>query len=119
MCDGLFGALFINLRIEPFESTLGKGENTGDKHFLLFPQHFLPFQKETAPFQAYQTFRLTMLSIWTRQKFCRLVQIILSSGTIIAPNISMYPKLTILTHYQTTNFRLFQTERVCRRQFQI
>ena len=22
-----------------------------------------------------------------------------------------------LTHYQTTNFRLFQTERVCRRQF--
>ena len=25
----------------------------------------------------------------------------------------------MLTHYQTTNFRLFQTERVCRRQFQI
>ena len=25
----------------------------------------------------------------------------------------------LLTHYQTTNFRLFQTERVCRRQFQI
>ena len=24
-----------------------------------------------------------------------------------------------LTHYQTTNFRLFQTQRVCRRQFQI
>ena len=24
-----------------------------------------------------------------------------------------------LTHYQTTNFRLFQTERVCRKQFQI
>ena len=24
-----------------------------------------------------------------------------------------------LTHYQTTNFRLFQAERVCRRQFQI
>ena len=23
-----------------------------------------------------------------------------------------------LTHYQTTNFRFFQTERVCRRQFQ-
>ena len=25
----------------------------------------------------------------------------------------------LLTHYQMTNFRLFQTERVCRRQFQI
>ena len=24
-----------------------------------------------------------------------------------------------LTHYQTTNFTLFQTERVCRQQFQI
>ena len=24
-----------------------------------------------------------------------------------------------LIHYQTTNFRLFQTEKVCRRQFQI
>ena len=28
-------------------------------------------------------------------------------------------KLASLTHYQTTNFRFFQTERVCRRQFQI
>ena len=27
--------------------------------------------------------------------------------------------LKVLTHYQTTNCRLFQTERVCRRQFQI
>ena len=30
------------------------------------------------------------------------------------PNLCM-----CLTHYQMTNFRLFQTERVCRRQFQI
>ena len=28
-------------------------------------------------------------------------------------------KMDWLTHYQTTNLRLFQTERVCRRQFQI
>ena len=27
--------------------------------------------------------------------------------------------VSVLTHYQTTNFRLFQTEGVCRRQFQI
>ena len=26
---------------------------------------------------------------------------------------------SLSTHYQTTNFRLFQTERVCRQQFQI
>ena len=29
------------------------------------------------------------------------------------------PRGEELTHYQTTNFRLFKTERVCRRQFQI
>ena len=29
-----------------------------------------------------------------------------------------YMKYNHLTHYQMTNFRLFQTERVCRRQFQ-
>ena len=28
-------------------------------------------------------------------------------------------KMYDLTHYETTNFRLFQTERVCRRRFQI
>ena len=27
--------------------------------------------------------------------------------------------MALLTHYQMTNFRLFQTERVCRQQFQI
>ena len=27
--------------------------------------------------------------------------------------------IMLFTHYQTTNFRLFQVERVCRRQFQI
>ena len=30
-----------------------------------------------------------------------------------------YFDVQYLTHYQTTNFRLFQTQRVCRRQFQI
>ena len=29
------------------------------------------------------------------------------------------PVFELLTNYQTTNFRLFQTEGVCRRQFQI
>ena len=28
-----------------FENTLGKGENAGNQHFLLFPQCFLPFHK--------------------------------------------------------------------------
>ena len=27
-----------------FEKTWGKGENTNNKHFLLFPQYFLPMR---------------------------------------------------------------------------
>ena len=27
----------------PFENIVGKGENAGNQHFLLFPQRFLPF----------------------------------------------------------------------------
>ena len=34
-------------------------------------------------------------------------------------NSSKRPKTVVLTHYQVTDFRLFQTERVCRRQFPI
>ena len=30
---------------KPFENTVGKGENAGDQHFLLFPQCFLPFSE--------------------------------------------------------------------------
>ena len=33
-------------------------------------------------------------------------------------NRCLHCQFSVLTHYQTTNFRPFQTERVCRRQFQ-
>ena len=33
-----------------FKSIVGKGENAGDQHFLLFSQCFPPCQKETAPY---------------------------------------------------------------------
>ena len=32
-----------NLWKEGFENIVGKGENAGDQHFLLFPQCFLPY----------------------------------------------------------------------------
>ena len=38
-------------------------------------------------------------------------------GEKVSENIAFF--FLYLTHYQTTNSRLFQTERVCRRQFQI
>ena len=40
-------------------------------------------------------------------------------SNIQSSNQSIKIQSWVLTHYQTTNFRLFQTERVCRRQFQI
>ena len=33
--------LLSTLGKKPFENTVGKGENAGDQHFLLFPQCFL------------------------------------------------------------------------------
>ena len=38
------------LKKNPFENIVRKGENTGNQHFLLFPQCFLPFPKENCKF---------------------------------------------------------------------
>ena len=35
------------LRKKALENTVGKGENAGNQHFLLFPQCFLPYQENT------------------------------------------------------------------------
>ena len=34
----------MTLRKNPFEHIVGKGENTGNHHFLLLPQCFLPIK---------------------------------------------------------------------------
>ena len=47
--------------------------------------------------------RRKVLWIWSSPKFYCLVK----------------SEINRINHYQTTNIRLFQTERVCRRQFQI
>ena len=45
--------------------------------------------------------------------------------TLVLSKVNVVPQkadtcmILTLTHYQTTNLRLFQTESVCRRQFQI
>ena len=36
--------MFNDLIKSPFENIVGKGENAGNQHFLLFPQCFLPYQ---------------------------------------------------------------------------
>ena len=48
---------------------VGKGENAGNQHFLLFPQSFVPFPKQILVFQSHLFCRLLMLSIWTSSNF--------------------------------------------------
>ena len=39
------------LKKKPFENNVGKGENAGNQHSLLFPQCFLPIPKTTFVFK--------------------------------------------------------------------
>ena len=63
--DPVFGA---------FENIVGKGENAGNQHCLLFPQCFLPFSKQISISESHIFCRLQILSILTGLKFCRLVK---------------------------------------------
>ena len=37
---------FMTLSKKPFENIVGRGENAGNQHFLLFQQCFQPYQKQ-------------------------------------------------------------------------
>ena len=56
--------LLTTLKKKPFENDVGKGENAGNQHFLLFPQCFLPYQRQKSSFELLLLCRLQMLSIW-------------------------------------------------------
>ena len=57
----------------PFENIVGKEENAGNQHFLLFPQCFLSYPEQILPFGQSLICRLQMLSTWIGLKFCCLV----------------------------------------------
>ena len=38
--------LLTSHKTRAFEKIVGKGENAGNQHFILFPQCFLPYQGE-------------------------------------------------------------------------
>ena len=42
--------LLTTLRKKALENTVGKGENAGNLHFVLFPQYFLRYQEEKSSF---------------------------------------------------------------------
>ena len=64
----------MTLTEKPFGNTVGKGENIGNQHFLLFPQYCLPFTKQISYLQSHLFCCLHMLSIWTSLNFCHLVK---------------------------------------------
>ena len=64
--------LLTTLIKTPFENIVGKGENAGNQHFLLFPQFFLTIHNRISFFKLHLFYRLQMLSIWTSSKMCRL-----------------------------------------------
>ena len=143
----LFGKELKTLRKGAFEYFVGKGYNAGNQHFLLFPQlptiqRHIPFAifnllskgtfnidrfKILMPGQLFTTqSRLLMALKWkpfenivgkgenaVKQHFLPFPQCFLP----FPKQISIFQRNLILS--QTTNFRLFQTERFCRRQFQI
>ena len=65
----------MTLKKKTFKNIVGKGENAGNRHFLLFQQCLLLYQREKSSHQQYLFSRLEILSIWTSLKFCRLMRV--------------------------------------------
>ena len=61
--------LLTTLKKKPFEN-IGKGENAGNQHFLLFPQCFVPLPKQISTLFCC----LQVLSNWGSLKLCCLVK---------------------------------------------
>ena len=58
----------MTLRKKAPESIVGKGDNAGNQHFLLFPQCFLLFTKQSSVFESHLFCRLQSLSFLTGLK---------------------------------------------------
>ena len=94
--SGVVIQTFIDQIEESFENKVGKGENAGNHHFLLFPVFSTQSKKEI--------FILAMFYLLSANAF-----------NLITSKILLFGKG--LTLSQTTNFRPFQAQRVCSQQF--
>ena len=83
----------------------GKKKNAGNQYFFLFSHCFLAIRNRNDYFAytftcIYKDICIIMFLIWSHNQY-------------------HFVKRRLLTLSQTTNFRLFQTERICRIQFLI
>ena len=62
------------MRKKAFENIVGKEENAGNQHSLLFPQCFLLCPTQISIFESHLLCCLQLISILTSLKFCRLVK---------------------------------------------
>ena len=60
--------------VKPFENIVGKGENAGNQHFLLFPLVFYPLQNKFQIFCNISLVVCTWFQFGPIEKFCRLVK---------------------------------------------
>ena len=89
----------MTLKTKALENTVGKEENAGKQHFLLFPQCFqLLSQREIVI--------LAVINLSSANAF----KVFMSKNLLFGKG---------LTLSQMINFTLFHTQRVCRRQFEI
>ena len=63
----------MTIRKKPFENILGKVENAGHQHFVLFPQCFLTYQRQIHSLEPYSNCHLQMYTIWTNLQFHSLI----------------------------------------------
>ena len=95
-----------------------------EKHFLLFPKCFQKPSSSKVGFVWYRVYWFLAwekTESWTLSAFvdCQPLSSVLKKCLKMEYlNLGLYHK-TFLTLSQTTNFRLFQIERICRRQFQM
>ena len=106
-----------------FENIVGKGEIARNEQFLLFPQCFLLNQIIVSPFVHISDIIALLAAELEKPKFGISGKGLSIISHWIFPQcfffISGTKSKNNLTLSQTTNFRLFQTERLCRQPFQI
>ena len=97
--------LLTTLKKEPFENIVGKEENAGDQHFLLFQQCFLCYPEQILPFELTLICRLQTLSIWIGLKFRGLVKRFNSLLPEHSTFLRISAFLNICPFTQTQNFQ--------------
>ena len=62
----------MTMKKKPFENNVGKGENAGNQHFLLFPHCFLPIPKRMSVFNLHSLLSSALNLDWSGFDYCSI-----------------------------------------------